>query len=195
MAETPTLQIPLGYPAPDFKLPDTVSGNIINYAQIKGEKATVVIFICNHCPYVIHVIHEIVNIANEYQSKGIGFVAISSNDAVNYPQDAPDQMKIHAEKWDFPFPYLYDESQEIARAYQAACTPDYHVFDGNNLAAYRGQLDNSRPKNNAPVDGHDLRAVLEAILAKKDIPGNQKPSTGCNIKWKKGGGGGLRPIF
>lgn len=193
MAETPTLQIPLGYPAADFNLPDTLTGKQMNYSQIKGDKGTVVIFICNHCPYVIHVIHEIVNLAKEYQPKGIGFVAISSNDVENYPQDSPEQMKIHAEKWGFPFPYLYDETQEIAKAYQAACTPDYNISDANDLVVYRGQLDDSRPKNNAPVDGKDLRKALDALLNDKEIPTKQKPSTGCNIKWKSGGG--LRPLF
>jgi len=193
MSETPTLQIPLGYPAPDFNLPDTLSGKEMDYAHIKGDKGTVVIFICNHCPYVIHVIHEIVNIAKEYQPKGIGFVAISSNDADNYPQDSPEQMKTHAEKWGFTFPYLYDESQDIAKAYQAACTPDYNIFNPKDLAIYRGQLDDSRPKNNAPLDGKDLRQALDALLENKEVSTNQKPSTGCNIKWKSGGG--LRPIF
>lgn len=193
MAETPTIQIPLGFTAPDFNLPDTITGKEMNYTHIKGEKGTVVIFICNHCPYVIHVIHEIVSISKEYMPKGIGFVAISSNDVENYPQDSPAQMKIHAKKWDFPFPYLYDESQEVAKAYHAACTPDYNVFDKNDLAVYRGQLDESRPKNNVPIDGKDLRAVLNALLSNKEISKNQKPSTGCNIKWISGGG--LRPVF
>lgn len=187
MAETPTIQIPLGFKAPEFKLPDTISNNELAFSDIKGEKGTMVIFICNHCPYVIHVIHEIVNIAREYMLKGIGFVAISSNDVENYPQDAPDKMKEHAIKWNFPFPYLYDESQETARAYQAACTPDYNLFDANDLCIYRGQLDDSRPKNNAPVNGKDLRAALDALLNNEEITINQIPSTGCNIKWKQGG--------
>lgn len=184
MAETPTIQIPLGFKAPEFKLIDTVSGKELSFNDIKGDKGTLVVFICNHCPYVIHVIHEIVNIAKEYMPKGIGFVAISSNDVENYPQDAPDKMKEHAAKWEFPFPYLYDESQEVAKAYQAACTPDYNLFDADELCVYRGQLDNSRPKNNAPVDGKDLRAALEALLNGNEISKEQKPSTGCNIKWK-----------
>lgn len=187
MAETPTTQIPLGFKAPDFKLPDTISDKELTFSDIRGEKGTMVVFICNHCPYVIHVIHEIVNIAKEYIPKGIGFAAISSNDVENYPQDAPDKMKEHAEKWGFPFPYLYDASQEVAKAYQAACTPDYNLFDGENLCVYRGQLDDSRPKNDAPVDGKDLRAALESLLNDVDISKNQKPSTGCNIKWKQGG--------
>ena len=185
MAETPTTQIPLGFKAPEFNLPDVVSGQMKTFSQIRGTKGTLVVFICNHCPYVIHVIHEIVNIAQEYMPKGFGFVAISSNDVENYPQDGPEQMKIHAEKWGFPFPYLYDESQEIAKAYEAACTPDYNLFNGNDLCVYRGQLDDSRPKNNAHVNGKDLRAALEALLHSLPIDLNQKPSTGCNIKWKK----------
>jgi len=185
MSETPTIQIPLGFKAPDFNLPDTVSGKDLSFSDIKGEKGTLVVFICNHCPYVIHVIYEIVNIAKEYQSKGIGFVAISSNDVENYPQDAPEKMKEHAAKWDFPFPYLYDESQEVAKAYQAACTPDFSLFDEKDLCVYRGQLDDSRPKNDAPVNGKDLRAALEALINGKEISKDQKPSTGCNIKWKK----------
>lgn len=193
MAETPTIQIPLGFPAPAFQLPDTVSGKEMNYSHIRGVHGTVIIFICNHCPYVIHVIDEIVKIAKEYIPKGIGFAAISSNDVEHYPQDSPKQMKIHAHKWDFPFPYLYDESQEVATAYQAACTPDYNIFDSHDLAVYRGQLDESRPQNNKPVNGKDLRASLDLLLAGKEIPKKQKPSSGCNIKWKKEKG--FRPIL
>lgn len=193
MAETPTLQIPLGFQAPDFSLPDTISGNTLNYAQIRGENGTVVMFICNHCPYVIHVIEELVKLAKEYMPKGIGFVAISSNDIINYPQDAPDKMKEHAAKWGLPFPYLYDESQDIAKAYQAACTPDYNIFNEEDKAVYRGQLDESRPNNTKAVNGKDLREALEAILAGQEVSKKQKPSVGCGIKWKKDEG--LRPIF
>lgn len=187
MAETPTIQIPLGFNAPSIKLPDTISDTEVTFEDVKGEKGTLVVFICNHCPYVIHVIHEIVNIAKEYIPQGIGFVAISSNDVENYPQDSPELMKEHAKKWDFPFPYLYDESQKVAKAYNAACTPDYNLFDADNKCVYRGQLDDSRPKNNAPVDGKDLRAAIESLLNGNEISSNQKPSTGCNIKWKQGG--------
>ena len=194
MSETPTTKIPLGFKAPEFLLPDTVSGEKLNYSQIRGEKGTVVIFICNHCPYVIHVIHEIVNIAKEYMPKGFGFVAISANDVVNYPQDAPDKMKEHAKMWGFPFPYLYDESQSVAKDYQAACTPDYNIFDENDLCVYRGQLDESRPKNNAPVDGKDLRKALNSLLLGEKISPDQKPSVGCNIKWKVDGDS-LRKVF
>lgn len=193
MAETLTIQIPLGYKAPEFSLPDTVSGNTLNYSQIRGEKGTVVIFICNHCPYVIHVIEELVKLAHDYIPKGIGFVAISSNDIINYPQDAPDKMKEHAAKWGLSFPYLHDESQEVAKAYQAACTPDYNIFNGEDIAVYRGQLDDSRPRNNEPVNGKDLREALDKILTGQEANRNQKPSVGCGIKWKKNDG--LRPIF
>ncbi len=186
MSETPTTKIPLGFKAPEFLLADTVNGEKMKYSQIKGEKGTVVIFICNHCPYVIHVIYEIVNIAKEYMPKGFGFVAISANDVENYPQDAPDKMKEHAKQWKFPFPYLYDETQEVAKAYQAACTPDYNIFNGEDLCVYRGQLDESRPKNNAPIDGKDLRKALNAIFNGEEISMEQKPSVGCNIKWKSG---------
>jgi len=187
MSETPTIKIPLGFIAPEFQLPDTVSGKKIKYSDIRGTKGTVVIFICNHCPYVIHVIHEIVNIAREYMPKGFGFVAISSNDVKNYPQDAPGLMKNHAKKWQFPFPYLYDESQDVAKAYQAACTPDYNVFDVDDLCVYRGQLDGSRPNNNVAVDGKDLRNALNQLFIGDLVSDKQKPSTGCNIKWKNGG--------
>jgi len=184
MSETPTIQIPLGFKAPNFRLPDTISGNTISFSDIQGEKGTVVIFICNHCPYVIHVIHQIVKIAEEYLPKGIGFVAISSNDVENYPQDSPEKMKEHAALWHFPFPYLYDETQDIAKAYQAACTPDYSVFDENKLCVYRGQLDDSRPNNDKAINGKDLRKTLDHLLSGKAISKKQKPSTGCNIKWK-----------
>ena len=194
MSETPTISIPLGFIAPHFTLPNTVNDKETSFAQIKGDKGTIVIFICNHCPYVIHVIHEIVNIAEEYTHKGFGFVAISSNDVENYPQDSPEKMKTQAQVWGFPFPYLYDETQETAKAYQAACTPDYNVFNAKDFCVYRGQLDDSRPNNKAAVNGKDLRGVLDAILNGKEISSIQKPSTGCNIKWKSGGDT-LRQVF
>ena len=194
MSETPTISIPLGFKAPHFSLPNTVNDKETSFSQIKGLKGTVVIFICNHCPYVIHVIHEIVNIAEEYIQKGFGFVAISSNDVENYPQDSPEKMKVQAQEWGFPFPYLYDETQEVAKAYQAACTPDYNVFNAKDLCVYRGQLDDSRPNNNATVNGKSLREVLNALLNGEEISTNQKPSTGCNIKWKTDGDI-LRKVF
>jgi len=186
MAATPSNMLALGTKAPDFKLLDTVSGKKLSYDDIKGEKGTVVMFICNHCPYVLHVNGEIVKIANEYLPKGIGFVAISSNDVENYPQDAPELMTEQAKKVGYPFPYLYDETQEVAKAYKAACTPDFYVFDKDNRLVYRGRLDESTPKNNQPLTGKDLRKALDFLLEGKIIPDNeQKPSIGCNIKWKE----------
>ena len=186
MARTPTVQIPLGYTAPDFFLPDTVSGKMMHLSELKGQVATVVIFICNHCPFVIHVQDELVRVANDYSSKGVSFIAISSNDVVNYPQDSPDLMREHAKSVGYPFPYLYDESQEVAKAYTAACTPDISVFDSSLRCVYRGQLDGSRPGNSVPVTGEDLRSVLNTLLAGSQVSKQQSPSIGCNIKWRPG---------
>jgi len=186
MARTPTVQIPLGYTAPDLTLPDTVSGSMKSLSELRGEVATVVMFICNHCPFVIHVQDELVRVANDYAAKGVSFIGISSNDVVNYPQDGPDLMRKHALEAGYPFPYLYDESQEVAKAYTAACTPDISVFDRSLRCAYRGQLDGSRPGNGVPVTGTDLRAALDALLAGREVPGEQVPSIGCNIKWRPG---------
>lgn len=179
-----TIQIELGYKAPDFKLLDTISGEYKTLSEVKGSKGTVVMFICNHCPYVIRVNRQLVDLANDYISKGIGFVAISSNDIENYPADAPDKMKKMAESMEYPFPYLYDESQEVAKAYQAACTPDFSIYDENLKCIYRGQLDNARPQNDIPSDGNDIRNVLDALLSNKEYKENQLPSIGCSIKWK-----------
>ena len=143
-------------------------------------------FICNHCPFVVHVMDELLRIGNDYRTQGVGFVAISANDVANYPDDSPAKMKELAEKEQFPFPYLYDETQEIAKAYFAACTPDFSVFDANDVCVYRGQLDDSRPGNSEPVNGKDLREVLDLLVEGKKVPTNQKPSLGCNIKWKAG---------
>jgi peroxiredoxin len=184
MAETPTMQIPLGFPAPGFILPDTISGKQVSLDQVKSEKATVVVFICNHCPYVVHMIDPLVELAKEYILKGISFVAISSNDVENYPQDSPEKMKVFASERDFPFPYLYDETQEVAKAYDAACTPDFNVFDGEMKCVYRGQFDSSRPGSSVPVTGEDLRETLDLLLAGQAVPKNQRASVGCNIKWK-----------
>jgi len=184
MSLTYTEPLPLGFTAPEFRLMDTVSGNRVSLEEIRGEKATVVMFICNHCPYVVHVREELVNLGNEYISKGIGFVAISSNDAQNYPQDGPEKMKELALEIGMPFPYLFDEDQEVAKAYHAACTPDLAVFDQELKCVYRGQLDGSRPGNNVPVTGKDMRNALDAILSGSPIPTEQMPSVGCNIKWK-----------
>ncbi len=164
MAETPSNMLPLGTAAPYFTLPDAVSGDSLNLAEYKSDTATVVMFICNHCPFVIHVQDHLVLLANEYIARGISFVAINSNDIVNYPQDSPEKMKERALEKDFPFPYLLDESQEVAKAYRAACTPDFYVFDGDLKLVYRGQLDDSRPGNGIAVTGKDMRAALDAIL-------------------------------
>ena len=184
MANTPSNMLPLGTKAPDFTLPDTVSGKMLSLNSLKGEKGTVIFFICNHCPFVIHVNEELVRIANDYKDKGIAFIAISSNDVENYPQDAPDLMKKRAEELQYPFPYLYDETQEVARAYDAACTPDNYLFDSELKLVYRGQIDDSRPNNGKPVTGKDLREALDNLLTGKPISKDQKPSIGCNIKWK-----------
>jgi len=185
MALTESKMLPLGTIAPDFMLPDTVSGKNIGLHDILSDKATVVMFLCNHCPYVIHVNEEIVSVSNDYQDKGVAFVAISSNDIINYPQDSPEKMKEHAATVGYSFPYLYDENQEVARAYDAACTPDFYVFDGAAKLVYRGRLDASRPKSDIPLSGKDLRAALDAVLNGEPIDEKQYPSAGCNIKWKK----------
>lgn len=184
MANTASNMLPLGSQATDFKLIDTISNEVLSLGQLKGEKATVIFFICNHCPFVIHVNHELIRMAQEYKEKGVGFIAISSNDSVNYPQDGPELMKKVALDLSYPFPYLYDESQEVAKSYQAACTPDNYVFDKDLKLVYRGQIDNSRPGNGVPVSGADLREALDLLLAGKELQGQQKPSIGCNIKWK-----------
>ncbi len=185
MAFTESNMLPLGTAAPDFSLPDTVSGKTISFNDVATDKATVVMFICNHCPYVIHVNPEIVRVANDYLKKGVGFVAISSNDVKNYPDDSPEKMKMLAEKEGYPFPYLYDETQEVARAYDAACTPDFYIFDQNKKLAYRGRLDDSRPNSGTPLSGKDLREALDAVLDGRKPTDRQYPSAGCNIKWKK----------
>lgn len=176
--------LPLGTTAPNFDLLNTVSDEVLSLQNIKGNKATVIMFICNHCPFVIHINSEIVSIANAYTEKGISFIAISSNDIINYPQDSPDKMKIHAKSENYPFPYLYDETQNVAKAYDAACTPDFYIFDANLKLNYRGQLDDSRPGNGLAVTGKDLRHALDCLLENKENMHTQKPSIGCNIKWK-----------
>ncbi|MGB0357396.1 MAG: thioredoxin family protein [Flavobacteriaceae bacterium] len=184
MARTPSNMLDLGTKAPNFTLPNTVDGNSLAFDDISGKNGTVVMFICNHCPYVKHVFDGITSLANDYQSKSIGFVAISSNDVENYPDDSPELMKETAQEQGFTFPYLYDETQEVAKAYDAACTPDFYLFDAEQLLVYRGQMDDSRPKNDIPVTGKDLRAALDALLSGAAIDPLQKPSLGCNIKWK-----------
>lgn len=184
MAATPSTMLPLGTIAPDFTLPDTLSDTPLSLADVRGSEATVIMFICNHCPFVKHVNVQLVQLAQDYMSNGVGFVAISSNDAEKYPEDSPAMMKEYAENLGYPFAYLYDESQEVARAYQAACTPDFYVFDAQNALVYRGQLDDSRPSNALPVNGSDIRAALDALLNNQPVSEIQKPSIGCNIKWK-----------
>jgi len=184
MALTPSTMLPIGTKAPNFHLKDVLSDQYYSFDDLKSDRATVIMFICNHCPFVIHVNAELVRLANEYKNKGVSFIAISSNDAASYPEDAPDKMKIVAKVLRYPFPYLYDKQQEVAKAYDAACTPDFYVFDGSGLLTYRGRLDDSRPGNGVPVTGEDLRAGIDATLSGSSY-GAQHPSMGCNIKWKK----------
>ncbi len=183
MARTPSNMLPLGTQAPNFSLLDTVSDQMMTLSGLKGDKGTLIMFICNHCPFVKHVNTQIAQLAREYQAQGISFVAISSNDVVNYPQDAPHLMKETALIEAYTFPYLYDKTQEVARAYDAACTPDFYLFDKELALVYRGQLDDSRPGNGIPVTGSDLRHALEALLQGTPVSEVQKPSIGCNIKW------------
>ena len=175
--------LPLGTKAPSFNLPDVISGSMLSLDDLQSEKATVIIFSCNHCPFVVHLNHEIVALANQYIPMGVKFAVISSNDVANYPQDGPDKMAIVAKVLKFPFPYLYDESQDVAKAYDAACTPDFYVFDGKMKLSYRGRLDGSRPGTAIPLTGEDLRNAIDMTLEGKAIK-EQIPSAGCGIKWK-----------
>jgi peroxiredoxin len=185
MAGTLSTMIPLGMKAPDFSLLDTCSNKIKTLDGLKSDMATVIMFICNHCPYVKYIQTMLVEIANFYQSKGISFIAISSNDVSAYPQDGAGYMRQEAEKHQYPFPYLFDETQAIARAYQATCTPDFYIFDKNLKCLYRGRFDDSTPGNGKPTTGADLREALDNILCNQPVNTNQHPSLGCNIKWKK----------
>lgn len=185
MALTESNMLPLGTEAPDFALLDTVSGKEMSLSEIQSDKATVVMFTCNHCPYVLHINEELVGLATEYMKKEVAFVAISSNDIENYPQDAPDKMTALAKEVGYPFPYLYDATQVVAKAYDAACTPDFYVFDGEMKLQYRGRLCASRPKTDVPVTGEDLRAAIDAVLTGTPVSEKQYPSAGCNIKWLK----------
>ncbi len=177
--------LPLGTTAPDFKLPDT-NGKIVVRADFKDKSALLVLFICNHCPYVKHIRTGLAQLARDYSPRGVAIVGINSNDVANYPEDSPAKMKEEVKSADYTFPYLYDESQAVAQAYRAACTPDIYLFDQNRKLVYRGQFDDSRPGNGVPVTGKDLRAALDAILAGKPVSPNQKTSMGCSIKWKPG---------
>ncbi len=183
MARTPSNMLPLGTIAPGFNLPDTITDKMVSLGLIKGVNGTLIMFICNHCPFVKHVNSTITQLATNYQAKGIAFIAISSNDVVKYPQDAPELMKQTALTENYSFPYLFDESQEVAKAYEAACTPDFYLFNNTLRLAYRGQLDDSRPGNGIPSTGLDLSNAMEALLNNKPINPVQKPSIGCNIKW------------
>ena len=184
MSDTSSIMIPLGFKAPSFELLDVKSNNILSSENLFGNKATVLMFICNHCPFVIHINKEIVNIANEYNTFEINFIAICSNDIEKYPQDSPKKMKEIANKERYPFPYLYDENQIVAKNYDAACTPDFFIFNNSKKLVYRGQLDDSRPGNNIDVTGADIRNALDSVINLKEISSVQKPSIGCNIKWK-----------
>jgi len=184
MVTTPSTMLALGTVAPDFQLPDTTSGRLVARDDFTAQPVLLVMFICNHCPFVKHVASELARIGRDYRDRGAAIVAISSNDAAQYPEDGPEVMARFAASQGFTFPYLYDETQDVAAAYQAACTPDLFLFDADRRLAYRGQLDGSRPSNDAPVDGRDLRAALEATLAGRPVPEPQVPSQGCNIKWK-----------
>lgn len=186
MARTPSSQrLPLGQPVPDFTLPDA-SGKPHRLADRSGNHPTVVVFVCNHCPYVIHLRDALGHLAREFMAKGVVFMAINSNDARQYPEDAPDKMPDFAKSGGWDFPYLVDESQKVARAWHAACTPDFFVLDAKGRLAYAGQFDSSRPGNEESIDGRDLRAALAALLNNQPVPYPQKPSLGCNIKWKAG---------
>lgn len=184
MALTPSNTVSLGTAIPKFRLKDTNSSFTYSSDELKGTKGTLVIFICNHCPFVIHVIEEIVRIANDYRVQGIGMVAISSNDVEKYPQDGPKLMTEFAFNNKIEFPYLYDKSQEVAKAFDAACTPDFFLFDAQDKLFYHGQLDDSRPGNGIPLSGNDLRSAIDAVLYNRTLASPQKPSIGCNIKWK-----------
>ncbi|MEP0881132.1 thioredoxin family protein [Trichocoleus sp. ST-U3] len=186
MVRTASTMLALGTTAPDFQLPDVVSGQTISLATFADKQALLVMFICKHCPFVKHIQGELVQLGKDYVGEEIGIVAISANDASNYPDDAPNSLKAMANELGFTFPLCYDETQETAKAYTAACTPDFFLFDANQSLVYRGQLDDSRPGNDRPVNGKDLRAAIDAVLAGQSIPSDQKPSIGCNIKWKPG---------
>jgi peroxiredoxin len=186
MALTASTMLPLGTQAPDFHLPEVVSGKTISLSTFAGKKALLVMFICQHCPFVKHVQKELAQLGKDYLTSDLAIVAISANDAKNYPDDAPESLKAMATELGFKFPFCYDETQETAKAYTAACTPDFFVFDGGGKLAYRGQLDDSRPSNGKPITGKDLRAAIDAVLGDNPVQDEQKPSIGCNIKWKMG---------
>ncbi|MDC0552212.1 thioredoxin family protein [Flavobacteriaceae bacterium] len=184
MARTNSNMVPLGTEAKDFKLYDTVSKTVVSFDQIKGSLGTLILFICNHCPFVIHINPILIKISKKYKKSGLNIVAISSNDVEKYPQDGPSQMAKHAKKNGYDFPYLFDETQEVAKIYDAACTPDIYLYNYNNRLVYKGQIDDSRPGNNIPINGNDLVNAIECLISKVENKRIQKPSIGCNIKWK-----------
>lgn len=184
MARTASNMLELGTKAPDFSLVDVRTDHVVSLEEVRGERGTLIMFICNHCPFVKHVNEEIVRLANDYRGLGFDFVGIMSNDVQNYPEDRPELMKEHALKEQYSFPYLYDETQEVAKAYDAACTPDFFLFDADLRLIYRGQLDDSRPGNGLHPNGRDLREAMDAVWNNRKVSRNQKPSIGCNIKWK-----------
>jgi peroxiredoxin len=186
MSAVNSTMLELGTKAPKFSLTDTVTGKNVQLKDFRGNKALLVMFISNHCPYVKNIKEGITEYAKDYLPKGVGIVAISSNDIENYPDDSPEKMKEDAEKYGYPFPYLYDETQEVAKAYKAACTPDLFLFDEKHELVYRGQFDSSRPSNDEPVTGEDLRKATDKVLSGEEVPEDQTPSIGCNIKWKEG---------
>ena len=186
MVETRSTMMSLSSPAPAFILPDVRTGETVTLDTFAGKKALLVMFICRHCPFVVHIQNELAKLGKDYVDRDMGIVAISANDVENYPDDGPERLKELAESLDFTFPFCYDESQKMAKAYTAACTPDFFLFDTDRNLVYRGQLDDSRPGNDKPVTGQDLREAVEATLAGQSVSTEQKPSVGCNIKWKKG---------
>lgn len=186
MARTPSTMSDLGTPANHFNLTDAVSGKTVSLSSFAGQKGLLIMFICNHCPFVVHVKDQLAAIGRDYAGEDLGIVAISSNDIEKYPQDGPEKMKEFAAENGFEFPYVFDEDQSVAKMYKAACTPDFFLYDGSRLLAYRGQLDSSRPGNDEPNDGADLRAAIDAVLRGEKPSEDQKPSIGCNIKWKPG---------
>lgn len=181
-----SVMLPIGTVAPPFSLRDVMSGQIYSLDSFSGQVALLVMFLCRHCPYVQHIEQEIAKLGQDYGGTGLGIIGISSNDPAHYPDDAPDRLKEMAQRLAFPFPLCFDETQEVAKAYKAACTPDFYLFDAQRWLVYRGQLDDSRPGSNKPVTGRDLRTAIDAVLAGKPVTGNQKPSVGCSIKWKPG---------
>lgn len=185
MVDTPSTMVPLGTEAPSFRLPDP-GGKLVSLEDFKSAPALLVVFMCNHCPFVKHVLPHFVQLAREYRDRGVGIVGISSNDVDSYPADAPEKMAELSNAMSFPFPYLYDEGQQVAKAYGAACTPDFYLFDSDRRLVYRGQMDDSRPSNGRPVTGLDLRTAMDAVLEGRPVSEDQRPSIGCNIKWKPG---------